>query len=332
MVFSPVDPDFAPDDGSLHEFRIILEHGLNSDQGFLFATKHKWAHTDRANVKMWAALTEALVILTLSAKVGIGCHSKKLDGLICNMLVATTVVHIRRAYRKSVKQGTAAPRWLGRILRLVHPSILHLILAGDIAFFDLLRRVLAGDLMWGSAAVYILLSVAGDADYIGKANVQRPNFAPGIPARVSEHIRALINLDHFEARKGRYKQLRCFSLRSLRYLPAIFTSTEHGAFIVEGLAISAENPGGNKRDNTQLKATKNQGDRLKWKGNRSRPPLWLRHGRKRAAQAFGSLWVQPIIHQCLLKRHPSVAQEKYPGVFGAQLGFSTFYKTLQRWL
>ena len=146
---------------------------------------------------------------------GVGCP--KVAIMAFYLLVCSGVARLRRAV-----QHRRLPRWSGRIFRSL-PAAAH----RGILDFD--KQWIQDMLVLGTrehvdeSTVYVLWSTS--SSYIGKANITRRCVTPGLPARLREHLRALIRPVSREGRLPRYSGLRK-TLGSLAFLPIAVCADE----------------------------------------------------------------------------------------------------------
>ena len=91
--------------------------------------------------------------------------------------------------------------------------------------------------------VYVLFDRA--TLYVGNALALRDSGLAGCPARLCEHLRALLLPASRDGTKVAYKLFRALGLRGIYWLPVVLCATEQAAYNTESVAIAMENPRAN---------------------------------------------------------------------------------------
>ena len=223
-----------------------------------------------------------------------------------HIMVALTIIEVRTAMT-----CRRVPRWACRLLRLWDPTWLPRL--HDPGWLTYMKDICSGADPHGGACVYVLFN--SSTHYIGKAVLARAAGTPGIPSRLTEHLRCLRRPNLPDAKKPRYRYLRRSST-TLRFMPVLLCSTVQRAFAAEALSIAMEAPMGNQVDTMEELRSRNQGVRLKFgRPRRRRPPKW----RRLATRPYTSIWRSAQVSRTLERRlTPRVTE--FPGAFsGAML-------------
>ena len=248
------------------------------------------------------------------------------SGLCATILCALGVMRLRAAM-----QLKRPPRWAARMMRILAPGWLAAASHADTPAVQYLRAACRGSPpcmascigpAHPEAVVYILGCHAGV--YVGKANVCRAG-QPGYPARVFEHLRALIRPLGAEGGKPRYHLLRR-SLGSTVMMPAIASASEARAFSLEACAIRLEAPAGNVLETIAHGYATGRGKAARIRSTpRKRPSSWLRSRQKPWASIWGQQWVSAIVDRRQAPPYPELT-----GAKGVDLPFRELYTLQQR--
>ena len=161
------------------------------------------------------------------------------------------------------------------------------------------------------------------ATYIGTGPILQAKNRPGVPARVSEHVRCLLHSSGPDGNRPRYVVGRKIALSYLRSLPLIYTLRPEQVLGFEGLLIAMEALSANRRGRVVACRDNSTGRRLPLKGRCKRPSKWIRQKSYGVRHNLISVWSLPVVMTCVTKKcteASSELREQFPGIFGAQLG------------
>ena len=306
----------------------IMKPGLASPLALGQAVASAWLARHSFPREAFAEAAEACMLGMLRPRSKRGFTTRRLDVITSTLVIIRTVLDLQF---ELLHRGRRPAKWAARIARLMLPSDLQLLVQDSPIMVMRLRYLLTGISPEGDGVVYALCASA--AFYIGKTIRVRSGGHPGVAARFSEHVRALLHPAHPDGGRPRYKMLRAEGLRALRFFPVLVTSTPAQALAAEGIAIKAEAPSANRREVEDTSFFRMQGAAVRFKGSRRRPPSWLRRRERHShgGSPLTSLWTSPIVLAALAKAgRPSAADRVYPGALGLQVGFSELYRAQQR--
>ena len=287
------------------------------------AVRTFWAHADLKNFAAFGNIFEGLAMLMLGGAHGM--RSKVVDALAAHVLVIRSYLDLQRAARSFASTGRWR-KWAAQVLRLLPPGAIDLIREGDVEFKLRIMDVMLGVLEGFQGVVYCLWT--GTLLYVGKCIVARVS-APGIPARVGEHIRLTLTPHHRDGGSLRYRALRVGGLLSMRFFPSMFFKTASQALAAESVIHRLTRPALNEKDTLADGKLVTPIQKARLKTPRRRPPSWIRKLTK--ARSAESIWTTSsawwLLGRAAVARTLHTTEELlgYPGVLGAQACFSVLY-------